>query len=225
MRVKFGPLISEATGSLGSSLFRSFNGRSYVTMKPRPLSHQSPTALYSRSALARVSNAWRELSTSDKASWHVLASSLRAYSYGFRNAPTSGRHAFISYHLPFATSNVTPLVDPPSARTAAILYTVTPTYSLATGLYTLVQSYPGFESGNVWLWAARSFQDTPRPVRNWTFIHTQRTGGGSYFILTTQFTNLLGTPSVGEAIQLRYKFKEDYSYYVKIIEVTIYVTA
>lgn len=224
MRVTPSPLISSATGSIGSTCFRSFRGRMFVNKKPSPTNRTTKASLLRKSAVARATHEYDALSATARAQWSTLyLSSTRSANTGQAIAH-SVRTFAVRYFLHWYSTADAPPVQLPEYRSYGTIFPTTLTFTTAgAGCLSYDRTSPAVY-GWFWLFAARCFSDKRRPIRNWVYmrsgqhIYNYADDFGGYFLAR------LGQPALGEAIVVRSKIIPLYSYLPLTFEVSCNVT-
>jgi hypothetical protein len=145
-RVKLSPLLSEVSGSIGSSTFqRSLGGvmlRNKPIRKPKGSVLQNQTASY----VAQVISGWKNLTAAQRIEWNQFAEYIPHFMKFNKSRRLNGYNLFCKYNLLRLQSGLTILstvtfLDPDSLVISPEIYTVDENFFVAVGQGTNTIAY------------------------------------------------------------------------------------
>jgi hypothetical protein len=111
-RIKYGSIVSEVSGSVGSATFQKSLYGNTLRNKPRPRKSTSPSQLVCRSYMTQLHNAWRALLPAQRDAWNKFISYSSASINRDRNVLLTGHALFIKYNYLRLFSHLTMMSDP-----------------------------------------------------------------------------------------------------------------
>jgi len=109
-KIKFGMMMTDASGKLGGQVFSKNRGGSYVRTKVTPINPQSVAQSAIRSIFASISQGWSALTDAQRQSWNAAVDSYgKTDVFGDIRNP-SGKNLFQRLNQNLAISNQTGLV-------------------------------------------------------------------------------------------------------------------
>lgn len=98
-RVKFGSIISEASGSIGSATFQRSLYGNILRNRPRNTRTGTPLQLYSRSLMVTCQNAWRALTVPEQKQWNQFIAFSGAHIKRDSGVLLTGHSLFLKYNF------------------------------------------------------------------------------------------------------------------------------
>lgn len=98
-RVKYGPLVSEISGSVGGSTFQKSLYGNTLRNKPIPINKRTPGQINIRAFLQQLHSAWRTLSDDQRTQWNRFINFSGQTIRRDRGVLLSGHDLFIKYNL------------------------------------------------------------------------------------------------------------------------------
>jgi hypothetical protein len=93
-KIKFGAMMTDASGKLGGQVFAKNRGGAYIRTKTTPLNPQTTAQMSIRGIFASISTAWSQLTESQRATWNNFVSDYaRTDVFGDLRNP-SGKNLF-----------------------------------------------------------------------------------------------------------------------------------
>ena len=109
-KIKFGMMMTDASGKLGGQVFSKNRGGSYVRTKVTPINPQSVAQSAIRNVFAAISQGWSALTDAQRQSWNAAVDSYgKTDVFGDIRNP-SGKNLFQRLNQNLAISNQTGLV-------------------------------------------------------------------------------------------------------------------
>ena len=133
-RFKYGSLVSEISGSVGSATFQKSSYGNTLRNKPRPRRTNSPSQLEVRQIMMQVHNAWSNLTTAQRTQWAQFIGFAGATIRRDRSIMQTGHSYFLKYNFLRKFTGQT-ILDAP-------LYTL-----LEVGSPTISFSWDDYENG------------------------------------------------------------------------------
>lgn len=98
-RVKYGSLISEISGSIGSSTFQKSSYGNTLRTKPRPRRTQSDSQNVCRRYMSQLHIAWRSLTDDERRQWNQFISYSGQKILRDKNVLLTGHSLFLKYNF------------------------------------------------------------------------------------------------------------------------------
>lgn len=111
-RIKYGSLISEISGSIGSATFQKSQYGNTLRNKPNPRKSSSASQLYRRSMMMLLHQAWRDLTDDQRRQWNQFISYSSQSINRDRHVLLTGHSLFLKYNYFRLLSELAILEDP-----------------------------------------------------------------------------------------------------------------
>lgn len=204
MKLKLGPIVAQASGSIAGTVFSRNRGGNYARTRAIPTNPNTNAQQNVRGIFSTVSQAWAALTAAQRAAWENWANQNLVTDVLGDQIQLSGHqaHQKLNQRLSFIGSTV--ITEPPISAAPAGLTSITQTGDLGLGDFDLVfAASPTETDDKLWMRAA---------LINSAGItyHTNalRFTGVSAAADTTPFDNLsqvtakFGTPIVGQTLHM-----------------------
>jgi hypothetical protein len=138
-KIKFGAMMTDASGKLGGQVFAKNRGGAYIRTKTTPLNPQTTAQMNIRGIFASISSAWSQLTEANRQTWNNFVSDYaRTDVFGDLRNP-SGKNLFqrLNQNLSISGQSLIDVCTTPSevpfANLSSAEYdTVTPDFAIAT---------------------------------------------------------------------------------------------
>jgi hypothetical protein len=110
-RVKYGALISEISGSIGSATFQKSNFGNTLRNKPRSMRSGSANQLICRNYMMQLHQAWAALTSDERMKWNRFISFSNTRILRDKNILSTGHALFIQYNFLRLLSQLSILTD------------------------------------------------------------------------------------------------------------------
>ena len=191
-KIKFGMMMTDASGKLGGQVFSKNRGGSYVRTKVTPINPQSVAQSAIRSIFASISQGWSALTDTQRQSWNSAVDSYgKTDVFGDVRNP-SGKNLFQRLNQNLAISNQTGLLVV-GLPDAIPLITEPHAYLDSEGLAIAISTQGNVTGSKVVVWATPPLSAGTRFVRNRLRQISVITGGENlYYQVGTDYINKLG---------------------------------
>jgi hypothetical protein len=199
-KIKFGMMMTDASGKLGGQVFSKNRGGSYVRTKVTPLNPQTTAQSVVRGIFASISSAWSTITQADRDSFNGFVNDYaRTDVFGDLRNP-SGKALFqrLNQNLEISGQSQITICEPPQAVPFA---NVTSADGDNSALTFVVNTAGDCTSSQVVVWA------TPRLSAGTTFVKNKLrqlevfTGGdGDTYDIQASYVAKFGQPQAGDNI-------------------------
>lgn len=134
-KILYGPMIAEARGKLGGSVFSRNSYGGYIRAKTSPVQPRTPEQMSIRAAFTAISQAWRNtLSTTQRAAWDDYAKQTPMSDRFGNKILLTGATMFLRYNTAMVIVLASPLLVAPTLPGEAAMPNATLTGTVAAGV-------------------------------------------------------------------------------------------
>jgi len=150
-----GPIMTAMSGSIGGTTYSHNKGGQYMRARSMPTLVTSSAAMNAKSYLATASTAWQALTAAQRLSWTRWAQSTPVADKLRQSLILSGHQAFVKLNTRRQQLGLALLTAPPADVQPEGLVTLSGTYDIGAGNFTVVFTpSPLGATNSLWLYAA-----------------------------------------------------------------------
>ena len=200
--IKFGPMVSEASGKIGGSVYARNRGGAYVRDWTKPLKSTSPAALAAKSRLAAYSQAWQALTDAQRASWKAWAAANPVINRLGESRVLSGNQAYVQINGVLGAIGSATVSVPPTGTAPASLITLAADGDIGAGDFDLTYTAtPLAADDKLYIQACVVASAGISYVNNLLRLIGVSAGAqASPFDVQSLFEARFGTPNVGDTV-------------------------
>lgn len=204
-KIKFGMMMTDASGKLGGQVFAKNRGGNYVRTKVTPSNPQSVAQMAVRGIFASISSRWSALTEAQRATFNNFVSSYaKTDIFGDLRNP-SGKSLFQRLNQNLSISGQTEINVCVSTLEVPFANVVKATYSVGNGSLE-IETLGDTTGSKLVVWA------TPKLSKGTTFVKNQlrqikvSAGGNAELVdAATEYVDKFGIPTVGDNIYIGIK--------------------
>lgn len=209
-KAKLGSIISEISGSIGSTTFKPAPGGVVVGLRQQPRKSRTPLQYSHGQLLPALHHKWRTATQTRKDQWaaHAL---IMADTMGFTaGRKSSGMLCFFQHCLEqnYQLQTITTAIPMPYRLPA--LNNVSVVAGDSSGIDVTAHDSDYDTNHSIIFQACRTFKDYPVKPRNWKFVGTASVYAGEIYELYSGFYPVWGRPAIGEIIHIRCRLRTTY---------------
>lgn len=203
--IKFGAMVGQASGKLGSHVFSHNRGGPYIRLGTKPILVTSPAAQAVKNALAKAAQGWGQITAAQRNAWQEWAQYNPIINRLGEPKILSGQAAFVQLNATLQRYALSALTVPPIASAPAALLTLTGTFDIGVGNFEIAYTATPLSSGNSLL-VEVAVVDNPgvEYVRNrYKEVMKSPAAQASPLDIETETTDRWGTLIVGQRVFVR----------------------
>lgn len=214
------PLLTDARGKLGGTVYSRNPYGPYTRAKTAPLQPRTPSQQLGRTLFAAASTAWKSLTQPQRDAWAAYAQGLqKADSLGRRYNP-SGYQTFVTHYRFAQQAGATAAPAPPTSPLSyfSLAFTMFATISTGTGTFTLgiTPADPTLLTVGTYIpYATPGLSQTINFVPRQTYRNLSAAFNRDPFLdfwhAETDYLDVLAQPAVGQVIHMQLRKANKFS--------------
>lgn len=154
-KIRLGVIVGEASGSLGSTVFSHSRYGSYVRLRAVPTRVTTPAAEQAKARLSGASKLWGQLTNSERLAWTTWSQTNPFTDRLGDKRILSGQAAVTRLNVNIVNCGGTPITEPPATSAPGGVLSVTATYDIGAGNFSLAFTpTPLGTNDHLYVWAA-----------------------------------------------------------------------
>lgn len=156
MKLKLGPLVGQASGSIGATTFSHNRGGPYTRLRAIPSNPQTVYQQAVRNRLQTTSSAWRSLTEAQRDAWSAWAAANPIVDRLGDTRILAGNPAYSSLNVRRLQIGLASVATPPTVAMPNGLTTLTLTADIGAGNYELIYTpTPAGAAQSIWVRACK----------------------------------------------------------------------
>lgn len=202
-KLKFGMVVTEASGKLGGHVFARNRGGAYARTKVTPVNPQTQTQQLARAVLTNFSQEWRSLTDAQRAAWNgAVADFAKTDIFGDLRNPT-GKNLYVRLNVNISIAGGTPISVPPLPSDVTTFLPQSAT--IAVGPSNFLVAFSGSDANmEILVEATAGLSPGVGFFKNkFRIIETYAGNTASPLGIWSDYVAKFGTPTVGTRIAVR----------------------